>query len=309
MNLPLILVTKNIILFGAGASFGSNDVIPYAPPLGGQLYNELRSRFRGTWGSLPSGLDQLFSNSFEDGMKSIWDSNNLSQNIAILMKNMGYYFSEFHIRKPTNNLYFHFIKELNDVIQNILFSTLNYDLLFELAANLNGLSADYWGEKYESSEQIILWKLHGSCNIRSDGFRLDSGVHFTSGVTFESPLRAMNQIETREYCTSSEGLYPAMCLYMKTKPIQIGYREFKNRQQMWGTRVLTADKILVIGVKPYLDDKYIWDPLTKSKAEIGYVGNGSEYDQWIRSGRNEKNTVKLGERWDKCLHKTVSFIS
>lgn len=119
MNLHLILVTKNIILFGAGASFGSIDVIPYAPPLGGQLYNELRSRFTGTWGSLPSGLDQLFSNSFEDGMKAIWDSNNLSQNIATLMKNMGYFFSEFRIRKPTNNLYFHFLKELNNVIQSI----------------------------------------------------------------------------------------------------------------------------------------------------------------------------------------------
>lgn len=225
------MLTKNIVLFGAGASFGSHDVLPYAPPLGSDLYDELRSSFSGTWGCLPPTFHQSFTNSFEDGMKVIWDSGDFSQNIAILMKNMGYYFSEFHIRKPTNNLYFHFIKELKPKIGDTLFSTLNYDLIFELAANLNGLSADYWGDKYESSEQIIFWKLHGSCNIRSSGFSLDSGIHFTSGVGFESALRAMNQIETREYCSSYEGLYPAMCLYMKSKPIQIGYYALKSQQQ------------------------------------------------------------------------------
>lgn len=71
---------------------------------------------------------------------------------------------------------------------------------------------------------------------------------------------------------------------------------------------MEANKILIIGVRPYLDDKYIWDPLTRTKAKVGYVGNGKEYNQWLRSGRDEKNTANLGERWDKCLNKTVSFI-
>lgn len=36
------LPVKSVVLFGAGASFGTHHVLPQSPPLGGDLYHALR---------------------------------------------------------------------------------------------------------------------------------------------------------------------------------------------------------------------------------------------------------------------------
>ena len=39
-----------VILFGAGASYGAGNVLPYPPPLGRDLYDKLSDEFPATWG-------------------------------------------------------------------------------------------------------------------------------------------------------------------------------------------------------------------------------------------------------------------
>src|SRR3990170_7499469 len=42
----------NVLLFGAGASFGAGDILPERPPLGRQLFGELARCFPSSWGGL-----------------------------------------------------------------------------------------------------------------------------------------------------------------------------------------------------------------------------------------------------------------
>lgn len=64
---------KNLILFGAGASYGSDSA--NTPPLGSDLFSEL-SRFNlPGWGALPGGLVKVFKADFEKGMVQVAESN------------------------------------------------------------------------------------------------------------------------------------------------------------------------------------------------------------------------------------------
>ena len=49
------------------------NVLPYAPPLGADLYPMLKKNFPLTWGNLPHEIGIKFQNNFEEGMKVIWD--------------------------------------------------------------------------------------------------------------------------------------------------------------------------------------------------------------------------------------------
>ena len=137
---------------------------------------------------------------------------------------MGYYFAQFGLRKKTNNLYFKFLESFKDSIGDILFSSLNYDLILELAAGINGFLIDYFSQT-PGINKISILKLHGSCNFLLGQLEATGSITFTAGVTFSSGLKAVNPNEAMALCQSNTALYPAMCLYMKSKETQIGYDE------------------------------------------------------------------------------------
>ena len=61
--------SKYIIVFGAGASFGSDDPrSARLPAMGGSLFTELAARFPGSWGALPDRFASSFAADFEAGM-------------------------------------------------------------------------------------------------------------------------------------------------------------------------------------------------------------------------------------------------
>jgi hypothetical protein len=150
--------TRNVVFFGAGASRGCGEVIPHIPPLGSELYSRLRSRFPERWG-MPR-FASLFENNFEEGMKGLYEAAN-PFDLQRLMCDMAIYLSEF---EPSNNsnLYIQFLRELKSVLGDTIFSTLNYDLLFEDAVERIALETNHF---VEDKEGITFLKLHGSCNF------------------------------------------------------------------------------------------------------------------------------------------------
>ena len=60
-----------LILFGAGASYGSDTT--GTPPLGDQLFEALRASNPDGWGALPSGMAHQFRDDFEAGMTAVAD--------------------------------------------------------------------------------------------------------------------------------------------------------------------------------------------------------------------------------------------
>jgi hypothetical protein len=294
----------NIVLFGAGASYGSGDVIPYPPPLGKELYNKLKFDYPHTWGKLPEKVDEKFTENFEVGMQLIWEA--YPNDVPQLMRNMAEYFSRFNpppANNSSSNLYVKFLGELKPLINNILFSSLNYDLLFEDAAKYNELMVSYF---LQNKVNINFLKLHGSCNF------LPRGAEFID-VTFNYPalidieLQAVDASQVIKFCNSHTSAYPAMCLYMKSKPTQFGYPRILELQSNWEDQVSRAERILIIGARPYPPDRHIWKPLYQTDAKLGYIGSKSAFTRWIDPYRNNKDSEYIGE-WSSHFVQSLDFL-
>ena len=79
-----------VILFGAGASYGSEHVFPNPPPLGGQLFNVLRRDSPLDWGTITGSLRDEFEVSFERGMGALLASG--SHALPVLMQRLAIFF-------------------------------------------------------------------------------------------------------------------------------------------------------------------------------------------------------------------------
>lgn len=59
---------KKLIVFGAGASFGSEDNMP---PLSNSLFAKLVEAYPSSWGQIGEEVSRLFQDDFEKGMEKI----------------------------------------------------------------------------------------------------------------------------------------------------------------------------------------------------------------------------------------------
>ena len=299
--------TQLIVLFGAGASFGAGATVPHAPPLGGQLYSELARYDPKGWGDLPEAVRHEFGQGFEAGMQAIWDT--YSQGIAGLMRHMTLYLAQFAPDGSKTDLYSRFVEQLasRGVTSNVLFSTLNYECVLELSASGLGLRVHYWQDDLESGA-IRVWKLHGSCNFLSKNIQATRGALFSRGVGFEGGLQAVTPNDAVAYCLTNQGLYPAMALYMASKPVQIGQAVIHSLQKQWGDYARAAKRLLVVGVRPYPDDGHIWEPIAECAGAVGYVGPKGDFGSWESTCRTGPSTW-LGARWNECVDESVAFLA
>lgn len=299
---------ERVILFGAGASYGAEHILPDAPPLGKDIYAELSRCFPGSWGALPKDIKDTFTEGFEQGMQLLWDR--CSSSIAPLMRHMTLYLAQFRPDGSLQDLYSRLFAELKDqgVAGGVLYSTLNYECVLELAASARGMTIEY-GEGETSADIVRIWKLHGSCNFISANLQVGGGISFSRGIVFEGGLRPVDPNDAIQYCLSNTGLYPAMALYMDAKPIQIGQAVVHQIQKRWGEVVRNAKRVLIVGVHPYPQDAHIWGPLAQSQGELAYVGPKQAFENWMRNHRQGELGQWLGAQWDQCFSETVSFIS
>lgn len=284
-----------VFLFGAGASFGSGQVDPCPPPLGGDLYAALKRIFPVTWGSFDSSLQSKFTNNFENGMAELIEKN--SHAIAPLMQQMAIFFSRFGLTANNSNLYKSLFKKLKSksLIKDTIISSLNYECLCEIAASLEGITVDYFGKSENDNAKI--WKIHGSCNFKLQGLQATRGISFTHGISFGGGIEFINPADVLKTYKGNTALYPSMCLYAKDKPLAIAPGVIKTFQEEWAEKVRTAEKLFVIGVRPIAEDKHIWQPIADSTGSLFFSGNKTEFDTWTSANRPKKVNEYLGRRW------------
>lgn len=83
----------------------------------------------------------------------------------------------------------------------------------------------------------------------------------------------------------------------------------KAIQDRWKKNVLEAKPILIIGVKPYLADKHIWEPLTQTDAKLGYLGSIDEFNLWVEKYRKNKENKVIGKRWSEHFEESIAFLA
>jgi hypothetical protein len=224
--------------------------------LGAGLYEELKKDFSETWGKLDPYFDSQFNINFEEGIQTMFSDGDYSIEFQRLMRDLAEYFCKFRAEEDSN-LYVRLLKGLEDDANNTIFSTLNYDLLFEDALKQNGLNPNYC---LGSSKGIIFLKLHGSCNFVPPWLRFYN-VALTGDNIIKANMRSVDRDNVISFCHSGRSDYPIMCMYMKEKPTQVGGNEIKAIQAKWAEYVRNAEKLLIIGVRPFMDDSHIWEPL------------------------------------------------
>jgi hypothetical protein len=97
------------------------------------LYPQLGRAFPGTWGTLPPDLQAELKADFELAMNKLCD--NRSHAVAPLMQGMATFFAQFGLPLDRADGYSRLIAELHErgKVQSVLFSTLNYECLLEIA--------------------------------------------------------------------------------------------------------------------------------------------------------------------------------
>lgn len=283
-----------VILFGAGASHGAEGVIPLAPPLGTTLYEELSLMFPQGWGNFSQSIQEQFRNNFEEGMSSLWDSG--SHAIPLLMQQMAIFFARYLLYSHRIDNYSKLLDNILPAAKPIFFSSLNYDCLFEIAVSMSGRSINYFANAPASDSDIIIWKLHGSCNFLPHG-----GVTATRGVSFGTGIQPVNPSQVLTYCTGNTALYPVMAVYSRGKPVQIASQIIQQIQKFWATAIESASTVVIIGVNPYPVDSHIWQPLSTTKAKLLFVGNENTFSIWRSEYRRDKDSVYLGSHFGSCI--------
>jgi hypothetical protein len=264
---------KNVVLFGAGASYGSPHILPESPPLGGSLFQKLRSLYPHPWADLPSPYIKEFED-FERGMLRVMESG--EHWIGPLMQAMTLFFTSFRPDGSRLDLYSQLLTNLKTtgVISDTLFSTLNYECVLELAASQVGLSVNY-NELPNPPNCVTVWKLHGSCNFIPDPQEISMrrGASYAWGMTLNVKLRPVDPVEAAKWVSGDNTLYPAMCMFTLNKPSQISPGVFAEYQRKWAELVISAENVVIVGVRPHLPDKHIWLPLATTNADLHFVGS------------------------------------
>jgi hypothetical protein len=294
---------RQVVLFGAGASKGCGDAYPCPPPLGFELYDALRVSYPNSWGALPPELDRMFRDDFETAMETLWHAS--SQVLPSLMQQMAAYFNEFS-PGASGTHYGSLVDALRDAgrLAETLFSSLNYENILEV--ELTRRSVVLTTSFPTRDGYAAVHKLHGSCNYVPDGIEMSREVEFTSAVDFPMMKVLSTQAETRQWMPSpTNGLPPAMCLYMKDKPIQVGREVIKAIREQWRAVVADATTVVIVGVRPNPEDAHVWDAIASTSATVCYVGDASTFTEWSSKYRGERPTEVLGDRFQSALESII----
>jgi hypothetical protein len=78
-------------------------------------------------------------------------------------------------------------------------------------------------------------------------------------------------------------------MFTLNKPSQISPHIFAEFQRKWAEIVKSAEKIILIGIRPHVADIHIWQPLEETKAKLYFTGSKEKFDEWSKSRKKGKS--------------------
>lgn len=258
-----------MMIFGAGASYGSGNCFPSNPPLGKDLFEELVAE-GGEFSKLNAESKMAFeSGDFEAGMATISTKISL---INQLHKDIACFFMKYEV--IPSNAYVNLFSKLREVINKINITTLNYDLLIERALGLNDFGVDYNAR----GNAITLLKPHGSANFlpqwppQFKNFSMSGNVIEGTGLITDN-MRTNAVITNQEvfdWCNDSknEMLSPVLSMYAKGKRVVLNKTLISSIQKNYTELARKSSSVVLIGIR-YIDhDTHIWQPILESNAKL-----------------------------------------
>ena len=288
---------NKMFFFGAGASYGSENDAQYKPPVGEELFDELKTYDKNGWGLISEEFAQKFRCDFENGMFLYIKKN--PGHIIDLHKSMAQYFYQF-IPTP-ESLYFKLAKKILDDRWNGCLVSINYERLFKLSFNM----AVQFKKKKLPIPQIELILPHGCCDIFIDEKTVYINPNqYVDGIKvgIDGPIVVAETDSEFNYKINNNKVPPVMCYYEPLKRETSGRGFIKNQRKKFEEEVLKADIICIVGVKVNCSDYHIWGPLTKTKGRLLYCSgedSGKEFKEWKRYYRKNKNDKIIYSNFDE----------
>ncbi|HBT7660990.1 TPA: hypothetical protein MCW73_000852 [Klebsiella pneumoniae] len=290
------------ILFGAGASYGSEKPGIEVPPLGNNLFHEL-DRLGGCFNKLSEELKSNFSaHGFETAMLEIPNDSSI---LNPLQNELALYLSEF--APSMNSAYVRLFSKIYDINKPQLI-TLNYDLLIEQSLNLCRQKISN-----KTNFRPSLLKLHGSSNFIPDlGDLTFVGLKTVDCSVFieTDGVKVIEQHELQQWIEKHNAiLSPVMCMYSKDKKMVVCPFYF-NKAKRDFIKVINRTKLMVIiGTKYTPHDKHIWDViLSNRRSRILLVDPYPDNNlKKIINIRNKK--IKKNEIIEKTFYDSVDDIA
>jgi hypothetical protein len=289
-----------LILLGAGASFGSGDVQPRCPPLGNGpdgLFARLEAA-GGQAATLPADLKSLFRTDFEKGMAQFYEY--ADGDIMRFQREMAAYLAEFSPGRE--NAYIRLIKTIGP--RRAVYASLNYDLLFELAAASLGLITYYGTEP--SARAVRLLKFHGSSNFWPDipvGMIRNNTFKRSGRADIQAPIKPLNQEQTLHRCREEDSVAPAIAMYAEGKAVKVSPDYVERQQELWKAAIRDASRVFVVGVRVHNADVHVWGELASARASVTYFGqewDQQPYEQWA-SENSKKNAYFIKASFQDCI--------
>ncbi|MDF5774054.1 hypothetical protein [Pseudomonas syringae] len=288
-----------LMLLGAGASFGSEprrEVV--TPPLGAGLFKALEA-LGGEASNVPDEIKEVFRDDFETGMALYFEKH--SDRMIKFNRELSYFLSGFS--PSDSSSYVQLLSEFGR--RNIVFSSLNYDVMLEEAAAKIGLGFSYDYSRVYGSIRII--KPHGSVNVwpALPGFSVKNNtISLNTCRTFiDGPVELLTRDAVRARCLEESDLYPSIAMYAKGKSVSICPRFTEEQQNNFALACRRASKIITLGVRVVPEDNHIWQPIQKSAAELIYFGDHNDkpaLDAWSYN-YGKKNVKYVEGYFEQCL--------
>lgn len=278
---------SHMVIFGAGASYGSGDVTPYPPPLGNQLFEKLEALGK-TASRIPPHIKESFKENFEKGMAEYFIHSDM--NIMSFQRDLAGYLAKFTPGEV--NHYSRLIRKLNN--RRTIYSTLNYDLLFEIAANRLNYNTNYSNEYNNGFVRLL--KIHGSCNfwpnLAENAFK---NVHITGCVDADMNIgiKPVSQSQSLWKAMTEDSIAPSLAMYAEGKAVRVSPGYVLHQQEMWVQSLNAASKVFIVGVKIHQADIHIWKNLAECKADIHYFGleqDKADFKEWQKRSRHKNAT-------------------
>lgn len=294
---------ENITLFtGSGASFGSGSVLPYPPPLGYHLYNELEQFAPDIMSNITKIVGDENKFDFETKMHEIMESKKI--NASVLNAVIASYFARFRLGM-FENYYVELFRNLLQENIRFVYSTLNYDCLAELAASEIGRTINYQTDNMPTDQFNIL-KLHGSCNFLLGGIRGKLGsITLGGGAGIDAPIEIVQPNQVQQTVQNRVG--PCMSYYMKNKPTALGNKTIQTIQKKWREIINNSGIIVIIGTNVNREDSHIWEPISKTQADIAFVGDENSFLN-LQSLNSKIDVTHIGTKFENSVLKITEFL-
>lgn len=284
---------KNVIIFGAGASYGSDNE-GITPPLGANLFNELTRFNPDGWGKIDSTTADKFRIDFEAAMADL--ARQLPHALPPLQRAMAAFF--FNFKPQPTNLYRSIAKAFNKRKWEGAFISINYERLLELSLLGEGIQPCIGLPQPGDDKVIELCLPHGCCHIFCESAHGRASMVSFAGmnVSTNGPIKVIGAYPEYMQRIQNDAFPPVMSYFEPNKQTTSGKSFILGQRQRYSEMVASAERIVLIGIRVREHDEHIWEPLAQSGAQLLYVSgeaSKAEYDAWEKKRRPKRSDVAL----------------